>query len=62
MYDAMKKSQNVLIETAKEKGFIRFDDIFNISQEFNLSISDIDYLTSSLQEKKIIILDDTDFR
>ncbi|MBD5426338.1 MAG: sigma-70 family RNA polymerase sigma factor [Treponema sp.] len=44
-----------LIECAKKKGFLLFSDIFDISQKFKLEISAVDYLTSALLERNIII-------
>ena len=44
-----------LIECAKKKGFLLFSDIFDVSQKFELEISDVDYLTSALLERNIII-------
>ncbi|MBD5410225.1 MAG: sigma-70 family RNA polymerase sigma factor [Treponema sp.] len=51
----IKECFSYLIECAKKKGFLLFSDIFDISQKFKLEISDVDYLTSALLERNIII-------
>lgn len=43
-----------LIELANKKGFLLFDDIIDVSDTFELSISDIDEISESLQLKGII--------
>lgn len=34
-----------LIQLSSEKGFLLFDDIYDIADKWNLSIRDVDYLS-----------------
>ena len=48
---------NELIQLSSEKGFLVFDDIYNTAEAWNLSISDVDYLSSNIITRGILIYD-----
>lgn len=55
-----------LIQLSSEKGFLVFDDIYNAADKWSLSITDVDYLSSSITNRGILIYDeapvtDTDY-
>ena len=55
MTKQLKEGLACLIEHANANGFLLFSDILDISQKFKLEISDVDYLTTALLEKNVII-------
>lgn len=47
-----------LIQISTEKGFLLFDDIYDAADKWCLSIRDIDYLSSSIVTRGILVYDD----
>lgn len=47
-----------LIELSEKQGYITFDDIINSSENFGLSIRDVDWLSNSITTKGTIIYDE----
>lgn len=47
-----------LIELSSKKGFLVFDDIYDVADKWNLSIKDIDYLSSSIATRGILVYDE----
>ena len=47
-----------LIQLSSEKGFLVFDDIYDVADKWNLSIRDVDYLSSSIATRGILVYDD----
>lgn len=47
-----------LIQLSSEKGFLVFDDIYDVADKWNLSIRDIDYLSSSIATRGILVYDE----
>ena len=47
-----------LIQLSSEKGFLVFDDIYDVADKWALSIRDVDYLSSSITTRGILIYDE----
>ena len=47
-----------LIQLSSEKGFLVFDDIYDVADRWNLSIRDVDYLSSSIAIRGILVYDE----
>lgn len=47
-----------LIQLSSEKGFLVFDDIYDAADRWNLSIRDVDYLSSSIATRGILVYDE----
>lgn len=47
-----------LIQMSSEKGFLVFDDIYDVADRWNLSIRDVDYLSSSIATRGILVYDE----
>lgn len=47
-----------LIQISSEKGFLVFDDIYDAADKWNLSIRDVDYLSSSIATRGILVYDE----
>lgn len=47
-----------LIQLSSEKGFLVFDDIYDEADKWFLSIRDVDYLSSSIVTRGIIVYDE----
>lgn len=47
-----------LIQLSYEKGFLLFDDIYDIADKWNLSIRDVDYLSCSIVAREILVYDE----
>lgn len=47
-----------LIQLSSKKGFLIFDDIYNVADKWDLSIRDVDYLSSSIATRGILIYDE----
>ena len=47
-----------LIQLSSEKGFLVFDDIYDVADRWNLSIRDVDYLSSSIATRGILVYDE----
>ena len=47
-----------LIQMSSEKGFLVFDDIYDVADRWNLSIRDVDYLSNSIATRGILVYDE----
>ena len=47
-----------LIQLSSEKGFLVFDDVYDVADRLNLSIRDVDYLSSSIATRGILVYDE----
>ena len=47
-----------LIQLSAEKGFLVFDDIYDVADKWALSIRDVDYLSSSIATRGILVYDE----
>lgn len=47
-----------LIQLSSEKGFLIFGDIYDVADKWDLSVRDIDYLSSSIATRGILVYDD----
>lgn len=47
-----------LIQLSSEKGFLVFDDIYEVADKWDLSIRDVDYLSSSIATREILVYDE----
>lgn len=47
-----------LIQLSSEKGFLVFDDIYDAADKWDLSIRDVDYLSSSIATRGILVYDE----
>lgn len=47
-----------LIQLSSEKGFLVFNDIYDVADKWDLSIRDVDYLSSSLATRGILVYDE----
>ena len=47
-----------LIQLSSKKGFLVFDDIYDAADKWNLSIRDVDYLSSSIATRGILVYDE----
>ena len=47
-----------LIQLSSEKGFLVFDDIYDEADKWALSIRDVDYLSSSIVTRGILVYDE----
>lgn len=47
-----------LIQLSSEKGFLVFDDIYDVADKWSLSIRDVDYLSSSIATRGILVYDE----
>ena len=47
-----------LIQLSSEKGFLVFDDIYDVADKWDLSIRDVDYLSSSIAIREILVYDE----
>ena len=47
-----------LIKLSSEKGFLVFDDIYDAADNWSLSIKDVDYLSSSIATRGILVYDE----
>lgn len=47
-----------LIQLSSEKGFLVFDDIYDVADKWDLSIRDVDYLSSSIAARGILVYDE----
>lgn len=47
-----------LIQLSSEKGFLVFDDIYDAADKWDLSIRDVDYLSSSIATRGTLVYDD----
>ena len=50
-----------LIHLSSKKGFLVFDDIYDEADRCNLSIKDIDYLSSSIVTQGILVYDESGY-
>ncbi len=47
-----------LIQLSSEKGFLVFNDIYDVADKWDLSIRDVDYLSSSIATRGILVYDE----
>lgn len=47
-----------LMQLSSKKGFLVFDDIYDVADKWDLSIRDVDYLSGSIATRGILIYDD----
>ncbi len=47
-----------LMQLSSEKGFLVFDDIYDVADKWDLSIRDVDYLSGSIATRGILVYDD----
>lgn len=47
-----------LIQLSSKKGFLVFDDIYDVADKWDLSIRDVDYLSSSIATRGILVYDE----
>ena len=47
-----------LIQLSSEKGFLVFDDIYDVADKWALSIRDVDYLSNSIATREILVYDE----
>ena len=47
-----------LIQLSSEKGFLLFDDIYDVADKWDLSIRDVDYLSGSIATRGILVYDE----
>ena len=47
-----------LIQLSSKKGFLIFDDIYDVADKWDLSIRDVDYLSSSIATRGILVYDE----
>lgn len=47
-----------LIQLSSEKGLLVFDDIYDVADKWDLSIRDVDYLSSSIAARGILVYDE----
>ena len=47
-----------LIQISSEKGFLVFDNIYDVAEKWDLSIRDVDYLSSSIATRGILVYDE----
>lgn len=52
---AISDCQNSLVAKAQEQGYLTFDDILDVSDTFNLSVSKVDVLSEAIQLLGIIV-------
>ena len=52
------KCQEKLIKEAERKGYLTFDDIMDIADTYNLSVSEVDKLSEGIQMRGIIVYED----
>ncbi len=53
-YDALDS----LIQLSQNKGYVLFEDIMNCADEFDLSIQDVDWLSSAIVTREILVYDE----
>lgn len=53
----LDKSFNLLMQKSKEQGYLLFDDIFKMSEDYELDVQDIDTLSSKILENGVILLE-----
>ena len=47
-----------LIQLSSEKGFLVFNDIYDVADKWDLSIRDVDYLSSSIATRGVLVYDE----
>ena len=52
------KALSVLVDKAKQVGFILFDDIMDECSRFDLSIQDVDWVSNQIATLNIIVRDE----
>lgn len=53
----LDKSFNLLMQKSKEQGYLLFDDILKMSEDYELDVQDIDTLSSKILENGVILLE-----
>ena len=56
--NSIESALSNLIQLSSEKGFLVFDDIYDVADKWNLSIRDVDYLSSSIATRGILVYDE----
>ena len=56
--NSIESALSDLIQLSSEKGFLVFDDIYDVADKWNLSIRDVDYLSSSIATRGILVYDE----
>ena len=56
--NSIESALSNLIQLSSEKGFLVFDDIYDVADKWNLSIRDVDYLSSSIATRVILVYDE----
>lgn len=51
----LDKSFNLLMQKSKEQGYLLFDDIFKMAEDYELDVQDIDTLSSKILENGVIL-------
>ena len=59
MAASIDKIQIDLLNLATSKGYLTFDDILDVSESFNLSISELDAVSEYLNDRGILIVNGT---
>ncbi|WP_288957990.1 sigma-70 family RNA polymerase sigma factor [uncultured Treponema sp.] len=54
---SLDKAFNLLMQKSKEQGYLLFDDVFKMAEDYELDVSDIDKLSSRILENGVILLD-----
>lgn len=56
--NSIESALSNLIQLSSEKGFLVFNDIYDVADKWNLSIRDVDYLSSSIATRGILVYDE----
>lgn len=56
--NSIESALSNLIQLSSEKGFLVFDDIYDVADKWNLSIRDVDYISSSIVTRGILVYDE----
>lgn len=56
--NSIESALSNLVQLSSEKGFLVFDDIYDVADKWNLSIRDVDYLSSSIATRGILVYDE----
>ena len=56
--NSIESALSNLIQLSSEKVFLVFDDIYDVADKWNLSIRDVDYLSSSIATRGILVYDE----
>lgn len=56
--NSIESALSNLIQLSSEKGFLVFDDIYDVADKWDLSIRDVDYLSSSIATRGILVYDE----